>query len=191
MGTGASALAVAGHVLTAARVASAAPILTWAGAGHGRWAAGLLAFAMLTDLADGPLARRYGKPSRAGAWFDVWADFLVVAAAFTGLALAGTIAFWPLAAVVASFVGFLATPGVDGGIYDPVGRYLGAILMAAAAGMLWSQDLLLQQWLATTAGLVCLATTCVRLGFAVRIAQPRSGASCAPPKGSRSVSPSR
>jgi hypothetical protein len=60
---------------------------------------------------------------RGGALFDVWADFLVMAAA-------GIFSFCPLAPIGASFAVFIATSGMRPTMYDPVGQYIGGIVMA-------------------------------------------------------------
>jgi len=160
-------LATLGHCLTVARLVASgwlhALIL------DGRFATGavVLVLAMLSDLADGPLVRRYGTPSSAGAWFDILADLALVTACFAGFATAGVLPWWPLWAIGASFVMFAATSKVR--LYDPFGRFIGAQLMLAALGVLLAPDLAAQLVLGTRAGLAALITLAVRMASTVRL----------------------
>ncbi|MFZ2100252.1 MAG: CDP-alcohol phosphatidyltransferase family protein, partial [Oricola sp.] len=113
-----------------------------------------------TDAADGPLARRFGVASRAGAHFDFWADFVLIEAAFAGFAQAGS-GPWALPALTALAFGFfVATVRLTPGIYDPVGRNIGGILMGAAFAVLALRDLLV----AEVAYLVALGALVVTIG---------------------------
>jgi phosphatidylglycerophosphate synthase len=156
-----------GHLLTAARLASAPFILDWIVGGRAELAAAAVGIAMLTDCVDGPLVRRFGRPSRASAWFDVWADFLVIAPAFIGFALAGILSSWPLVWIGGSFAVFIATSGLGASIYDPLGRYIGGMLMAAALGVLLAQDFAVQQSIELTVTVACLTTMAARLAYVV------------------------
>lgn len=85
---------MAAHLLTAARLAAVLP----AAIGFARpdllnaWAlAGLVALAIITDLADGKVARHQGTASPGGMLFDHATDFLFVTACLTGAALAGLV----------------------------------------------------------------------------------------------------
>jgi phosphatidylglycerophosphate synthase len=156
-----------GHLLTGARFASAPLIFSWICEGSMNLAAAALGVAMLTDLIDGPLVRRFGRPSKAGAWFDVWADFLVIMSAFAGFAISGILSFWPLVPIGASFVVFIATSALGPTMYDPVGRYIGGILMLGALGVLLAQDIITQQIIEVTVVIACLTTIVVRLAYAL------------------------
>ena len=151
------------HLLTGARLVSAPFIFAWIVEGSIELAAAAVGAAMLTDLVDGPLIRRFGRPSKAGAWFDVWADFLVIVAAFAGFAAVGILSFWPLLPIGASFALFIATSGLGPTMYDPVGRYIGGILMLGALGVLLAQDIMMQQAIELTVVIACLMTIVVRL----------------------------
>jgi len=59
--------------------------------GHWQLAALLFGLAVLTDLADGPLARRYGHASAIGGLFDHGTDALFVSTTLGALAAAGYI----------------------------------------------------------------------------------------------------
>jgi CDP-diacylglycerol--glycerol-3-phosphate 3-phosphatidyltransferase/cardiolipin synthase len=156
-----------GHLLTGARLGSSPFIFAWIVEGRIELAAAATGVAMLTDCADGALVRRFGRPSKAGAWFDVWADFLVIVSAFSGFAIAGIVSSWPLAWIVGSFVVFVATSGLGPSIYDPVGRYIGGILMAAALAVLLAPDFIIQQWIEWMVTIACLATMAARLAYVV------------------------
>jgi phosphatidylglycerophosphate synthase len=156
-----------GHLLTATRLASAPLIFSWIGEGSIERAAAALGFAMLTDLIDGPLVRRFGRPSKAGAWFDVWADFLVIVSAFAGFASVGILSFWPLVPIGTSFVVFIATSALRPTMYDPVGRYIGGILMLGALGVLLAHDIITQQVIELTIVIACLTTIVVRVAYAL------------------------
>jgi len=93
----------------------------------------------------------------------VWADFLVIVAAFAGFAAVGILSFWPLLPIGASFALFIATSGLGPTMYDPVGRYIGGILMLGALGVLLAQDIMMQQAIELTVVIACLMTIVVRL----------------------------
>lgn len=159
------ALALLPQVLTATRLASA-PLMVWLIAGGNLVAAAALcAAAMFTDLVDGPLVRRYGRPSRGGAFFDVWADFLVIIGAFGGLGIAGIIPLWPLLPIGLSFALFIVTSRRTPKIYDPIGRYLGGILMTASLILLMVEDLVVQETVLLTASAACLITMAARVAY--------------------------
>lgn len=153
------------HLLTGVRLGSSLFIFAWIVEGIVELAAATVAVAMLTDLIDGPLIRRFGRPSKAGAWLDVWADFLVIMSVFAGMATAGILSFWPLVPIGASFVVFVATTGLGPTMYDPVGRYIGGILMGAALGVLLAQDSVVQQSIVSTVTIACLTTIVARLAY--------------------------
>lgn len=68
------------NVLTGSRVLGLAPLLWAAHAGRRTLFLGLLAFLLLTDLIDGPLARRLRQEGRTGARLDSVADWLLYGA---------------------------------------------------------------------------------------------------------------
>jgi phosphatidylglycerophosphate synthase len=152
------ALALLAQGLTGARAASAPLIFLWIGHGDLGLAAIGVAAALLSDCADGPLVRRFGTPSAAGAWFDAWADFLVIVAAFGGLAAAGMVPSWPLLPICLSFALFVATSHKRPVLHDPVGRYIGGILMVLALVLLTLPDLLVQETVLWTSAIACMIT---------------------------------
>jgi len=67
-----------------------APLCAWAiVAGEARWAAGTFVLAVVTDLADGPVARRRTEASALGGFIDHGVDALFCTAAVAALAVAG------------------------------------------------------------------------------------------------------
>ncbi len=68
--------------------------------GSALWAAALFCIAILTDLIDGPLARRRGTVSKLGGALDHGSDFVFVSAGLLALAWRGAIP-WLLPPLVA------------------------------------------------------------------------------------------
>jgi phosphatidylglycerophosphate synthase len=143
------------QLLTGLRLLSA-PVLWWLLTSLDfRSALACLGFAMLADAVDGALVRRFGTPSRAGAYFDATADFAVIVAAFGAFVYLEVYPPWLVGLITLAFVVFLLSSQLTSTIYDPVGRYIGGILFVAIAATLLLQDLLLQPVVlsATTASL--------------------------------------
>ena len=69
-------------------------------AGSALWAAAIFCLAIVTDLLDGPLARRRGTVSKLGGALDHGADFVFVSAGLLALAWRGAIP-WLLPSLVA------------------------------------------------------------------------------------------
>jgi phosphatidylglycerophosphate synthase len=136
-------LALLPHLLTGVRLLIA-PLLWWLLVGF-RFDAALacLAVAIVSDAVDGPLVRRFGIPSRAGAYFDVAADFAVIAAAFAAFARIGVYPAWLVGLIALVFLLFIVSSWLVGEIYDPIGRYIGGFLFAAVAATLLLRDALL------------------------------------------------
>lgn len=155
-----SALHLLPQGLTALRLALAPILYQLILSGEGDAAVIVLAIAMTTDAVDGPLARRFGTASRTGAHFDFWVDFVLIEAAFTGFAMAGT-GPWAIPVLTALTFGFfIATVRLTPAIYDPVGRNIGGILMGSAFAVLALRDLMIAQ----AAYLVALGALIMTLG---------------------------
>jgi hypothetical protein len=86
------------------------------------------------------------------------------------MAAAGIFSFWPLLPIGASFAVFIATLGLGPTMYDPVGRYIGGILMAGALGILLAQDFIAQLAIASAMAIACITTIVARLAHVL----PRS-----------------
>jgi len=101
----------------------------------------LISFAGFSDFLDGYLARRFKVESSFGAWLDVSADFAVVFFAFTALMLKGLISVWVVVVVMLMFVQFvLSSVKSLKPIYDPVGKYYGALLLFSLVLIVVFQD---------------------------------------------------
>ncbi len=94
-------------------------------------AACLFALACLTDLVDGQIAKRTAVSPALGPYGDATADFLLVLGAFSAFCVMGLFPLWTLAIVVLMFAQFVITSGLEGPLYDPVGKYYGAALFGA------------------------------------------------------------
>lgn len=84
--------------------------------------------ALISDAADGYLARKFSSTSSIGAYLDITADFILVLAGFTAFVLNGVYPFWVLIIIVLMFLQFLITSKFQILIYDPVGKYYGLFL---------------------------------------------------------------
>lgn len=74
------------NLLTVLRLASAGPCAYAVVVGSWRWAAALFTVAAITDLLDGPVARRYNHASNLGGLLDHATDALFVVVALGALA---------------------------------------------------------------------------------------------------------
>lgn len=108
-------------------------------------AAGLLLIcaATATDVLDGWLARRLDVCTATGAYFDAVADLLVICAGFAALVTHDVYPAWLLAVFLLIFVQFVLTSNTNQVIYDPVGKYYGAVLYSVLVALLLLPDLLL------------------------------------------------
>ncbi len=88
-------------------------------------------FAILTDVVDGYVSRRWNVSSSRGAYFDVTADFILVLAGFTALVIKNIYPSWILIIIIFMFLQFIITSRSRIPTYDPVGKYYGAFLFLA------------------------------------------------------------
>lgn len=103
----------------------------------------LIGIAMLTDVLDGWLARRFATCSTLGAYFDASADLLVICAGFAGLAVHHVYPFWLLVVFLLMFAQFVLTANTGRVIYDPIGKYYGALLYGVLVALLLLPELIL------------------------------------------------
>jgi CDP-diacylglycerol---glycerol-3-phosphate 3-phosphatidyltransferase len=85
------------HILSISRVAAGAPIAALVLAGHGDallWAAALFGLASLTDLLDGPLARRGRTVGPFGIYLDTTGDKVLVSVVLIALSSARIVDPW-------------------------------------------------------------------------------------------------
>jgi phosphatidylglycerophosphate synthase len=92
------------NALTGLRAIAALPCAWFAANGQWGGAAALLSLAVLTDLLDGPLARRLGQTSPLGGLLDHATDAWFVSCLLTGLWWAGLVPWLLPALVVAAFL---------------------------------------------------------------------------------------
>ena len=99
------------------------------------WALPLALFglAALTDALDGFLARKLDAASGVGAYVDVTADFAFIGSAFWAFCRNGWYGALELGVIASSFALFIASSTRKRPVYDPVGKYMGAFLMAMIA----------------------------------------------------------
>ena len=101
----------------------------------------LLIAVMISDVLDGYLARKCNAESSFGAWLDVCADFTVVFLAFFALELKGLISIWVLVIIVAMFIQFVLSSWLSlKPVYDPLGKYFGALLFTSLLLITLVQD---------------------------------------------------
>lgn len=82
------------NTLTAMRLLSAPVLAAMLLYGHEKYAFVVFAFAGLTDLADGFVAKRYGLMTVVGRYFDPAADKFLMVAAFVSLTKLGPTPLW-------------------------------------------------------------------------------------------------
>jgi CDP-diacylglycerol--glycerol-3-phosphate 3-phosphatidyltransferase/cardiolipin synthase len=97
----------------------------------------------LTDVLDGYLARKMNVSSSRGAYLDTIADFVLLLAAFTAFVIKGNYPSWILFLIIFMFLQFILTSKIKMPVYDPLGKYFGTILFAAALITLIIQNKLL------------------------------------------------
>jgi phosphatidylglycerophosphate synthase len=93
--------------LTLLRLLAIGPSLWAILSGHWSLACILFVLAVATDLADGPIARRYGHASPLGSLFDHGTDALFVSTTLAALAWVGFINGWLPALVALAFVQYM------------------------------------------------------------------------------------
>ena len=110
----------------------ALPLLTFS-LSAGQTFLGSLCFllALVSDLADGYLARRFSVSSKFGAKFDVTVDFVFITGVFLYFVLHGLYPIWILGLIVFMFAQFIVTSLLSKVLYDPLGKYYGGFLYGA------------------------------------------------------------
>lgn len=89
------------NFLTALRMASAPALAILLIEGNDRAALGVFAFAGLSDMADGFLAKRFGSTTRFGRYLDPAADKILMLVTLVTLSLMGVTPWWLTALVIA------------------------------------------------------------------------------------------
>jgi len=94
------------------------------------WTNRVFLIACATDALDGYIAGRLGASSLVGTYLDITADFLLVLTAFSAFVVKGIYPLWALLLIGLMFTQFTVTFMLGRILYDPVGRYYGAFLLA-------------------------------------------------------------
>lgn len=155
--------------LSAARLLSALPCVYAVATSNWGIAAAAFVFAIVTDMIDGPLARRRGEASRTGGLIDHSADALFCIAVLAALAMAGLYPVVLPFMIAAAFLQYVADSRVLAGKElraSRIGRYNGVAYFVLAGtpiirnlmGWSWPSDTVLQG-----IGWVFVATTAVSM----------------------------
>jgi phosphatidylglycerophosphate synthase len=125
-------------LLSLVRLVLAAPLVLAVHAGAAHVAAAIVVVAVLTDLLDGPLARRGRGPTERGRWLDHLADFVFVCAGLAVFAWRGALPAALPAAVALAFAQYAASSkGTGRGLrMSRIGRYNGVAYFAPLVGAL-------------------------------------------------------
>jgi len=135
------------NVLTLARIAAvpAMVILLWEGPNRWELAAAFIVFvtAMVTDIIDGWLARRWAIESKVGAFLDPMADKLMVATVLIMLIPLGLVPAWLVAVLLCRELAITGLRGiaVQEGIIikaSSLGKIKTAYQSAAIGFLLWT-----------------------------------------------------
>lgn len=89
----------------------------------------VFAFASLTDLVDGKVARKYNATSSFGAFLDVIVDYILVIISFLAFYKKQWYCIFVFIPITVSFINFLLSSGNNKPKYDPFGKYMGAVIM--------------------------------------------------------------
>jgi cardiolipin synthase (CMP-forming) len=156
--------------LTAIRALSALPCAWLIVRGQWGAAAVLVTIAVVSDLLDGPLARRLGQSSALGGVLDHGADAWFVTCLLTGLCFAGLVPWLLPVLVVAAFTQYtidsrvLHGRGLRGsrlGRINGIGYYLAAALpvYGGAFGVAWPSGtvLVVLSWILIASTLISMA----------------------------------
>ena len=90
-------------------------------------------FAALTDIIDGMVARKLSASTRFGAYADVITDFLFIITVFTAFFQRHWYCFFIFIPIGLSFINFLVSSGGKKLLYDPLGKYMGFVIMIVIA----------------------------------------------------------
>jgi len=162
--------------MTAVRLVGIAPGVWAICTGHWRMAAAVFVLAVLTDLADGPVARRFNHATPGGGLFDHSTDALFVAATLAALAAAGYVNVFLPGLVMLAFLQYVLDSRVLAGAvlrtslmgrYNGIAYYVlaGIPIIREAAGLGWPPDSWVAAigWLLVTTTLVSMADRALAL----------------------------
>ncbi len=103
----------------------------------------LYALACVSDLLDGPVARRLGGETRIGMAFDAGTDFILVFGVSASLYLRGLLSLWFLALILVAFAQFAILPRA---VSDPLGRHIGTVLFIALGMIILTPSYWVAAW---------------------------------------------
>lgn len=126
----------------------------------------LFLVAIVSDYADGYIARKLGVCSDAGAILDTTVDFLFIGGMFLYFTSNGTYPMWTFILVVFMFGQFAVTSLIFKKVFDPIGKYYGSLLYGGIGlTILFSSEFAIS--LVTTAllfvSIVCLTSRIIFL----------------------------
>lgn len=108
----------------------------------------LFLFLCLTDYLDGYFARKLNIASYFGAYFDTAADFILILTTYSAFVINGIYSYWILILIIFMFLQFILTSKIKMPVYDPIGKYLGAVLFGGALITLIFQNIFLYEIIA-------------------------------------------
>jgi phosphatidylglycerophosphate synthase len=100
-------------------------------------ALGLYAVVLLSDAADGRVARRLGLITRFGAYFDVLADMIVILTLLSVFSFMGHLPTWLPAIPAVIAASFLLSSRRSSPRYDPIGKHYGTLLYLVVGALIW------------------------------------------------------
>ncbi len=128
---------------------------------EGGWGFPFFAFACITDLVDGALARRLHAESGFGGVLDASADFLLVLSTSTFLVWSGLVQIWFLPLLVVAFIKFIVSRVVS--ISDPLGKHIGTVLFFSLGTVLLFPNGFVATWATSIASCYILASIALSL----------------------------
>jgi CDP-diacylglycerol--glycerol-3-phosphate 3-phosphatidyltransferase/cardiolipin synthase len=127
--------------------------------GYRWWALGCVIITFGTDVLDGHLSRRFRASASVGPYLDALADFIFVVTAFAAFVRQGDYPAWLLILIGLMFLQFVLSSGLRRPVYDPIGKYYGAMLFAAVgATVAFPRD-----WIRRVLELIIVAFTATAL----------------------------
>jgi cardiolipin synthase len=177
------------NLLTALRLAAAPALAVLLVRGADSAALGVFAFAGLSDVADGFLAKRFGLATRFGRLLDPAADKLLMLASFLALSLLKAAPFWLTLLVIARDIGIVGgvllarilalpirvTPLLIGKATTAMQiAYIALILLLLTFGLHWPQ---IENFAADATALLTIASWIAYAGVGLgALARPRTAA---------------
>lgn len=125
----------------------------------------VLVMALFSDIIDGYLARRLNATSNKGAYLDVTADFILILTCFTAFIIRGWYPHLILLLITVMFLIFIATSNLKKPVYDPLGKYLGSVLMGIILLSFVVHDIFLRKVMLTIFIIFSLVSIIIRILF--------------------------